>query len=61
MKKNMIFERLLRKSADSTVAVITIPRPVAQMWSEYDKIVMEFDGESLVVTSKERISCELLK
>jgi hypothetical protein len=54
MKKNMIFERLLRKSVDNTAAVITIPRPVAQMWSEYDKIVMEFDGESLVVTPKEK-------
>ena len=46
------FTRKLSKSAANDAAQITIPRPIAHAWeaSNFDTILMTFDGNRLIIT-----------
>jgi len=46
------FTRKLTKSEANNAAQITIPRPIAHAWeaSNFDSILMTFDGDRLVIT-----------
>ncbi len=49
MTMNLTFKRRLTKSVDNKAALISIPRPVANAWKEFDRIEFTFDGECLTV------------
>jgi len=48
-KMNLIFKRKLTKSAENKAAQITIPRCIAEIWSDFSSIDLIFDGRCLVV------------
>jgi mannosyltransferase OCH1-like enzyme len=43
------FTRKLNKSEKNRAAQITIPRCIAQAWSEFDAIDLIYDGSCLIV------------
>ena len=46
---NLKFRRKLTKSAGNKAAQITIPRCVAQAWSDYDEMELVLEGNELKV------------
>jgi len=44
--------KLCQRSENTTAALMSIPRPVSQVWSDsgFDTLEMIFDGERLIVT-----------
>lgn len=46
---NLKFRRKLTKSAGNKAAQITIPRCVAQAWSEYDALELVFESNELKI------------
>lgn len=46
---NLKFVRRLSRSEDNKASVITIPRPIAQAWEQYESVTLTFDGTSLVI------------
>jgi|GEM_PF-1479459 len=49
---NLVYKRKLTRSRDNKASVITIPRPIAQSWEQYDSLELTFNGTSLVVVPK---------
>jgi virulence-associated protein VagC len=47
---NLEFKRRLSRSMDNKASVITIPRPIALAWEQYDLVNLIFNGDSLVIT-----------
>jgi virulence-associated protein VagC len=47
---NLAFRRRLSRSMDNKASVITIPRPIALAWEQYDLVDLIFNGDSLVIT-----------
>ena len=47
---NLKFVRRLSRSVDNKASVITIPRPIALAWEQYNTIELVFKGDSLVIT-----------
>jgi hypothetical protein len=57
---NLKFRRKLTKSAGNKATQITIPRCVAQAWSEYDALEIVYEGNELkIVPIKGRASVSL--
>jgi hypothetical protein len=50
---NLKFTRKLSKSVANDAAQITIPRPIAQAWQDFDCVLMVFDGTNLILTPQE--------
>ena len=46
---NLIFKRKLSKSQQNKAAQITIPRCVAQAWSEFDVVELVFEDDTLKI------------
>jgi hypothetical protein len=46
---NLKFARRLSRSLDNHASVITIPRPIALAWEQYDMVELVFDGNCLVI------------
>ena len=51
---NLKFVRRLSRSVDNKASVITIPRPIALAWEQYNTVELVFNGDSLVITPAER-------
>ncbi len=49
---NLRFTRKLGRSEKNKGSVLTIPRIIAQAWSQYRSIDLVFDGSTLVVIPK---------
>jgi virulence-associated protein VagC len=47
---NLKFVRRLSRSMDNKASVITIPRPIALAWEQYNTVELVFNGDSLVIT-----------
>lgn len=47
---NLKFVRRLSRSVDNKASVITIPRPIALAWEQYNMVDLVFNGDSLVIT-----------
>jgi len=47
---NLKFVRRLSRSLENKASVITIPRPIALAWEQYDTVELIFDGNCLVIT-----------
>jgi hypothetical protein len=47
---NLKFVRRLSRSVDNKASVITIPRPIALAWEQYNTVELVFNGECLVIT-----------
>jgi len=51
---NLKFVRRLSRSVDNKASVITIPRPIALAWEQYNTVELVFNGDFLVITPKEQ-------
>ena len=47
---NLKFVRRLSRSVDNKASVITIPRPIAMAWEQYNTVELVFNGDCLVIT-----------
>lgn len=50
---NLIYRRRLSRSVSNKASVITIPRPIAQAWEQYNSVNLVFDGNCLMITPNE--------
>jgi hypothetical protein len=50
---NLKFVRRLSRSLDNKASVITIPRPIALAWEQYNTVELVFNGDYLVITPTE--------
>lgn len=57
----LTFKRKLHQSMENRAAVITIPRPIAQAWEQYDSINLTFDGNCLVIQPVDGEDLKVLK
>ncbi len=48
------FEWKLSRSADNKASVITIPRPIALAWEQYNSFDLIFDGDTLVIKPNDK-------
>jgi len=55
MKMNLKFTRTLNKSTENKAAQITIPRCVAQAWSEFDAIELVFEEDTLKIVPVKKL------
>jgi hypothetical protein len=46
---NLKFRRKLNKSKGNKAAQITVPRCIAQAWSEYDALELVYEGNELKI------------
>lgn len=52
---NLKFARRLSRSQDNKASVITIPRPIALAWEQYDMVELVFDGNCLVIMPTDEV------
>ena len=52
---NLKFARRLSRSLDNKASVITIPRPIALAWEQYDMVELVFDGSCLMIMPTDEV------
>lgn len=52
---HLTFRRKLSRSSENKAAVITVPRPIAHLWEQYDSVDIIFNGDCLVIRPTARV------